>query len=147
MVVCVCLVLTIAQEPGKMYLVLEYCGGGDLGQYLRRYSRMSEDIARYFLLQLAEGMKEMRVHNLIHVSAVSVSQVRRTQQGRHPGSCVVPQRRSVCVNMKQTLLRTCRFTFLSLHIMADCCCCSTGLSNVFGSATIFKHVLLNPVRQ
>ncbi|MEW5296785.1 MAG: hypothetical protein WDW36_000039 [Sanguina aurantia] len=27
---------------------------------------MSEDIARYFLLQLAEGMKEMRVHNLIH---------------------------------------------------------------------------------
>lgn len=51
-----------------MYLVLEYCGGGDLGQYLRRYSRMSEDIARYFLLQLAEGMKEMRVHNLIHVS-------------------------------------------------------------------------------
>lgn len=53
-----------------MYLVLEYCGGGDLGQYLRRYSRMSEDIARYFLLQLAEGMKEMRVHNLIHVSDV-----------------------------------------------------------------------------
>lgn len=58
-----------------MYLVLEYCGGGDLGQYLRRYSRMSEDIARYFLLQLAEGMKEMRVHNLIHVSASPCSVV------------------------------------------------------------------------
>ena len=60
--------LDLIREPGRIYLVLEFCGGGDLSQYLRHYGRVSEDTARYFLLQLAEGLKTLRLHNFIHVS-------------------------------------------------------------------------------
>jgi serine/threonine-protein kinase ULK/ATG1 len=47
--------------------VLEFCAGGDLGHYLRRYRQVSEATARYFLQQVAEGLKELRRHNVIHV--------------------------------------------------------------------------------
>ena len=64
--------LDLIREPGRIYLVLEYCGGGDLSQYLRHYGRVSEDTARYFLLQLAEGLKTLRLHNFIHVCACDI---------------------------------------------------------------------------
>lgn len=51
-----------------MYLVLEFCGGGDLGHYLRRYGRVPESTARYLMQQLAEGLKVLRHHSLVHVS-------------------------------------------------------------------------------
>jgi serine/threonine protein kinase len=56
------------QDGPFIYIVLEYCAGGDLGRYIRRYGRVSEATARYFLAQLAEGLKELRRHNVIHVS-------------------------------------------------------------------------------
>eukprot|EP00983_Pelagomonas_calceolata_P011906 382550-Pelagomonas_calceolata.AAC.1 len=58
------------QEEGKIYLVMEFCGGGDLGQYLRRYGRVPEASARYLMQQLAEGLKMLRLNNLIHVSGM-----------------------------------------------------------------------------
>jgi len=51
-----------------LFIVLEYCAGGDLGHYIKRYRQVSEATARYFLQQLAEGLKELRRHNVIHVS-------------------------------------------------------------------------------
>lgn len=56
------------QEPGKIFLVLEHCGGGDLAAYLRRYGRLREGPARFLLIQLAEGLKALRANNVIHVS-------------------------------------------------------------------------------
>lgn len=56
------------QDANRLYLVLEFCAGGDLGHYLRRYRQVSEATARYFLQQVAEGLKELRRHNVIHVS-------------------------------------------------------------------------------
>eukprot|EP00798_Chlamydomonas_sp_ICE-L_P022284 gene22284-29361_t len=56
----------LIKEPGRIHVVLEYCGGGDLGHYLRHYQHVSEDTARYFMLQLAEGLKTLRAHNVIH---------------------------------------------------------------------------------
>ncbi|KAL6760431.1 kinase-like domain-containing protein [Haematococcus lacustris] len=56
----------LLQEPGRIFLVLEYCGGGDLSHYLRRYGRVPEGQARHLLLQLVEGLKVLRSHNLIH---------------------------------------------------------------------------------
>ncbi|GFH20534.1 serine/threonine-protein kinase ATG1, partial [Haematococcus lacustris] len=41
-------------------------GGGDLSHYLRRYGRVPEGQARHLLLQLVEGLKVLRSHNLIH---------------------------------------------------------------------------------
>ena len=55
------------KDGSRIYIVLEYCAGGDLGHYIRRYGRVSEATARYFLAQLAEGLKELRRHNVIHV--------------------------------------------------------------------------------
>ena len=49
---------------------MEFCGGGDLGHYLRRYGRVPEASARYLMQQLAEGLKMLRLNNLIHVSVV-----------------------------------------------------------------------------
>jgi len=58
------------QDGTRIFIVLEYCAGGDLGRYIRRYGRVSEATARYFLVQLAEGLKELRRHNVIHVGVV-----------------------------------------------------------------------------
>ncbi|EFJ50438.1 hypothetical protein VOLCADRAFT_58372, partial [Volvox carteri f. nagariensis] len=58
--------LDLYKEPGKIFLVLEYCAGGDLAQHLRRRGPLSEASCRYLLRQLAEGLKVLRQHNVIH---------------------------------------------------------------------------------
>lgn len=59
------------QDNNRLFIVLEFCAGGDLGHYIKRYRQVSEATARYFLQQLAEGLKELRRHNVIHVSAIA----------------------------------------------------------------------------
>mmetsp|Transcript_12369 Transcript_12369/g.18759 ORF Transcript_12369/g.18759 Transcript_12369/m.18759 type:complete len:905 (+) Transcript_12369:100-2814(+) len=49
-----------------IYLVLEYCGGGDLQRYIRSYSRLEERVVRRFLVQLAQGLKFLHQMNIIH---------------------------------------------------------------------------------
>ncbi|GIL66257.1 hypothetical protein Vafri_19869 [Volvox africanus] len=58
--------LDLHKEPGKIFLVLEYCAGGDLAQHLRQRGPVSEASCRYLLRQLAEGLKVLRQHNVIH---------------------------------------------------------------------------------
>jgi hypothetical protein len=50
-----------------MYLVMEFCSGGDLAHYIRRYKRVSEATAHGLLSQLAAGLREMWAHNFVHV--------------------------------------------------------------------------------
>jgi hypothetical protein len=80
-----------AQDGPRIFIVLEYCAGGDLGRYIRRYGRVSEATARYFLLQLAEGLKELRRHNVIHVRARARGKLkkRRGKGPARPRRCVV----------------------------------------------------------
>lgn len=40
------------QTEDRIYLVLEYCDGGDLAGYIYRHGRVSEDVARHFMRQL-----------------------------------------------------------------------------------------------
>ncbi|XP_042045874.1 serine/threonine-protein kinase ATG1c-like isoform X1 [Salvia splendens] len=55
------------EEPGKMYIVLEYCRGGDLSIHLQRLQGgISEATTKRFMQQLAEGLKVLRENNLIH---------------------------------------------------------------------------------
>lgn len=57
-----------AQEGNKMYLVMEYCAGGDLAAYIRRCRCVPEATARGLLQQLSAGLREMWAHHLVHVS-------------------------------------------------------------------------------
>ncbi|KAK4432339.1 Serine/threonine-protein kinase ATG1c [Sesamum alatum] len=55
------------EEPGKIYIVLEYCKGGDLSMYIQqRQGKIPEATAKHFMQQLAEGLKVLRDNNLIH---------------------------------------------------------------------------------
>ncbi|XP_073290239.1 serine/threonine-protein kinase ATG1c-like [Primulina huaijiensis] len=55
------------EESGKMYIILEYCKGGDLSMFIqRRHGRIPEATAKHFMQQLAEGLKVLREFNLIH---------------------------------------------------------------------------------
>ncbi|KAL0347353.1 UNVERIFIED_CONTAM: Serine/threonine-protein kinase ATG1c [Sesamum calycinum] len=55
------------EEPGKMYIILEYCKGGDLSMYIQQtQGRVPEATAKQFMQQLAEGLKVLRENNLIH---------------------------------------------------------------------------------
>jgi serine/threonine protein kinase len=54
------------------YLVLEYCDGGDLAEFLASQRRsggrgIDEATARRLLRMLAWGLKEMHKRNIIHV--------------------------------------------------------------------------------
>lgn len=49
-----------------MYVVLEFCDGGDFSKYLKKHKRITEDQARYFLRQLADGLKHLHERNIIH---------------------------------------------------------------------------------
>ncbi|CAI9780116.1 unnamed protein product [Fraxinus pennsylvanica] len=55
------------EEYGKMYIILEYCRGGDLSMYINQHhGQIPEAIAKHFMQQLAEGLKILRENNLIH---------------------------------------------------------------------------------
>lgn len=46
--------ILLVKTNDRIYLVLEYCGGGDLSAYIQRYGRVSESVARHFMRQLGE---------------------------------------------------------------------------------------------
>ncbi|KAM7263675.1 hypothetical protein ACFE04_001358 [Oxalis oulophora] len=56
----------IIEVPGKIHIVLDYCKGGDLSMYIQRHGKVSEPIAKYFMQQLATGLKILRDNNVIH---------------------------------------------------------------------------------
>jgi serine/threonine-protein kinase ULK/ATG1 len=54
------------QDHGRIYLILEYCRGGDLHAYLQRHKRVSETVAKHFIRQLASGLQMLRDNNVVH---------------------------------------------------------------------------------
>ncbi|KAL1350287.1 hypothetical protein HN51_014394 [Arachis hypogaea] len=54
------------QTKDRIYLVLEYCSGGDLAAYIHRHGKVSEATARHFMIQLAAGLQVLQEKNLIH---------------------------------------------------------------------------------
>ncbi|KAL6659998.1 hypothetical protein ACP70R_002120 [Stipagrostis hirtigluma subsp. patula] len=49
-----------------LYLVLEYCNGGDLDEFLRKHGRLPEATAKDLMRQLAEGLKVLRGRKIVH---------------------------------------------------------------------------------
>lgn len=55
------------RASGQLYLIMEYCAGGDLRRYLnKRGGRLSEATARHFLCQLAAGLQYLQEHRILH---------------------------------------------------------------------------------
>eukprot|EP00939_MAST-03C_sp_MAST-3C-sp1_P004111 g4111.t1 len=49
-----------------MYLIMELCNGGDLHKFIRKKSHLNERTIRGLMRQLAQGLKFLWSHNLIH---------------------------------------------------------------------------------
>ncbi|KAJ8679920.1 hypothetical protein QAD02_015707 [Eretmocerus hayati] len=49
-----------------VFLVMEYCNGGDLADYLNTKGTLSEDTIRIFLKQLAGAMKALHAKGIVH---------------------------------------------------------------------------------
>jgi serine/threonine-protein kinase ULK/ATG1 len=54
------------QAPGRLYLVLEFCAGGDLAAWLARRGPACEATALHFLRHLAAGLAELRRLHIVH---------------------------------------------------------------------------------
>jgi serine/threonine protein kinase len=46
--------LECRQSPQKVFIVLEYCNGGDLAAYLKTRGILREDIIRFFFNQIGK---------------------------------------------------------------------------------------------
>uniref|UniRef100_A0A1B6G7F9 Protein kinase domain-containing protein n=1 Tax=Cuerna arida TaxID=1464854 RepID=A0A1B6G7F9_9HEMI len=54
------------ESANHVFLVMEYCNGGDLADYLSVKGTLSEDTIRMFLRQLAGAMKAMHAKGVVH---------------------------------------------------------------------------------
>ncbi|XP_046680294.1 serine/threonine-protein kinase ULK2 isoform X2 [Homalodisca vitripennis] len=54
------------ESANHVFLVMEYCNGGDLADYLSLKGTLSEDTIRMFLRQLAGAMKAMHAKGVVH---------------------------------------------------------------------------------
>ncbi|KAG8597409.1 hypothetical protein GDO81_002276 [Engystomops pustulosus] len=54
------------EVANSVYLVMEYCNGGDLADYLHTMRTLSEDTIRLFLQQIAGAMKMLHSKGVIH---------------------------------------------------------------------------------
>ncbi|XP_012586276.1 PREDICTED: serine/threonine-protein kinase ULK1, partial [Condylura cristata] len=54
------------EMANSVYLVMEYCNGGDLADYLHAMRTLSEDTIRLFLQQIAGAMRVLHSKGIIH---------------------------------------------------------------------------------
>jgi serine/threonine protein kinase len=60
--------LRSGKKGDELYMVLEFCAGGDFSKYLAKQPdrRLTEEHARYFMRQLASGLRFLRSKQVIH---------------------------------------------------------------------------------
>ncbi len=56
----------VQEMPSSVFLVMEYCNGGDLADYLQAKGTLSEDTIRVFLQQIAAAMRILHSKGIIH---------------------------------------------------------------------------------
>ena len=54
-------------DSNYIYIITEYCGGGDLSHYIKRHKKLSEKICQRFLQQLGAALKFLRSKNIAHM--------------------------------------------------------------------------------
>ncbi|XP_047247467.1 serine/threonine-protein kinase ULK2 [Girardinichthys multiradiatus] len=56
----------VQETPNSVFLVMEYCNGGDLADYLQAKGTLREDTLRVFLQQIAAAMRILHSKGIIH---------------------------------------------------------------------------------
>ncbi|XP_050360175.1 serine/threonine-protein kinase ULK3-like [Nymphalis io] len=54
-------------DDRNIYIITEYCCGGDLSKYIHKYGRVPEKRVLYFLQQLASALKFLREKGVVHM--------------------------------------------------------------------------------
>jgi protein-serine/threonine kinase len=54
------------QTPSKLFLILEYCAGGDLSTHLMREKRFSEQRAKIYLCEIVLALEELHKQDIIY---------------------------------------------------------------------------------
>lgn len=50
-----------------VYIITEYCDGGDLSHYIRKRHKLSEPLVKMFMQQLALALKYLNGCNICHM--------------------------------------------------------------------------------
>ncbi|KAK8710946.1 hypothetical protein V6N13_146254 [Hibiscus sabdariffa] len=58
--------LRVLQSESCLFMVLEFCAGGNLAAYIRSHGRIQEELARRFMQQLGAGLEVLQSHHIIH---------------------------------------------------------------------------------
>lgn len=58
--------IDVQKTENNFYLVLEYCEGGDLGNFIKQNGPVTEKIAQKWMQQITEGFKVLQKKNIIH---------------------------------------------------------------------------------
>lgn len=58
--------IDVQKTENNFYLILEYCAGGDLGQFIKTHGPVDEETVQRWMQQLAEGFKALKAKNIIH---------------------------------------------------------------------------------
>ncbi|RZC67539.1 hypothetical protein C5167_011223 [Papaver somniferum] len=58
--------IEVIQVEGCVFLVLEFCSGGNLASYIKQHGRVEEQVVKRFTQQLGAGLKVMHAHHVIH---------------------------------------------------------------------------------
>ncbi|XP_074039794.1 serine/threonine-protein kinase unc-51 isoform X5 [Leptinotarsa decemlineata] len=58
--------LDCKESSNNVYLVMEYCNGGDLADYLAKKGTLDEETIRLFLVQLAGAIKALYAKGVVH---------------------------------------------------------------------------------
>lgn len=56
----------VFEEEERVYLIFEFCGGGDLSKFLQKRGVLPETEAREYLQQIVSGMEYLMMNDIIH---------------------------------------------------------------------------------
>lgn len=54
------------QSPKKLYMVTDYCAGGELFFHLKKMRRLSEGMMRFYVAELSMALHHLHSHNIIY---------------------------------------------------------------------------------
>ena len=58
--------LDVFERDENVYLVFEFCEGGDFAQFLKKRGSLPEEEAKFYLKQIVDGMQYLSENNIVH---------------------------------------------------------------------------------